>query len=81
MGKLFDRLQKQLKTEYRQDAKDCIEIYNKLIELDSGHVWDSKWRLLADVRFKGFSSDERRYLPSEVGYIFLKGIGHEEKGC
>ncbi|MGK2864674.1 MAG: hypothetical protein ACSLE0_22280 [Chitinophagaceae bacterium] len=39
MGKLMIRLQKQLKTEYKKDAEDCIEIYNKLKEINDGHVW------------------------------------------
>ena len=74
MGKLYDRLQKQLKTEYKQDAEDCLKIYNKLLEIDKGHVWESKWGPLVDTIFKGFPSDERRFKPTSVGYIFLKGM-------
>ena len=33
MGKLYDNLQRQLKTEYKQDAKNCIKIYNYLKEI------------------------------------------------
>lgn len=74
MGKLMDRLQLQLKTEYKQDAEDCIIIYNKLTELDNGSVWDSKWRFLVNTIYKGFPSDDRRFKPTDVGYIFLQGL-------
>lgn len=30
MGNVRDSLQKQLETEYRKEAEDCIKIYNKL---------------------------------------------------
>lgn len=74
MGKLYNRLQKQLKTEYKQDAEDCLKIYNRIKELDNGHVWESNWKPLVDTIFKGFPSDERRFKPTSMGYIFLKGI-------
>lgn len=78
MGKLYDRLQKQLKSEvYKKDAEDCLKIYEKLKELNNGSVWDSQWRLLVDTIFKGLPSDERRFKPTNLGYVFLKGI--EEK--
>lgn len=44
MGKLHDRLQKQLKSEFKKDAEDCLKIYEKLKELNNGSVWDSDWR-------------------------------------
>ena len=74
MGKLLERLEKQLKTEHREDAENCIKIYNKVKEISNGHVWDSEWRLLVKTVFKGFPSDERRFKPTKIGYIFLKGI-------
>ena len=75
MGKLYDRLQKQLKSEeFKKDAEDCLTIYEKLKELNNGSVWDSEWQLLVGVKFKGFPSDERIYKPSKIGYIFLRGI-------
>ena len=73
MGKLLDRLNKQLKTEYKQDAEDCLKIYNYLIKT-TGHVWESKWILLVSTTYKGFPSDERRFKPTEIGYVFLKGL-------
>lgn len=74
MGKLLERLEKQLKTEHKEDAEDCIKIYNKIKEISNGHVWESEWRPLVDTIFKGFPSDERRFKPTKIGYIFLKGI-------
>lgn len=73
MGKLFDRLQKQLNTEYKEDAEDCIKIYNKLKEM-TGSIWTSQWQPLVNTTFKGFPSDERRFKPTSIGYIFLKGL-------
>jgi hypothetical protein len=73
MGKLFDRLQKQLNTEFKQDAEDCLKIYNHLKET-TGHIWQSEWTPLVTTIFKGFPSDERRYKPTAIGLIFLKGL-------
>ncbi len=78
MGKLLDRLEKQLKTEYKQDAEDCLKIYNKLKQMDNGCIWESKWRPLVDTIFKGFPSDERRFRPTTIGELFLKGIENEQ---
>lgn len=74
MGKLYDRLQKQLKTENSKNAEDCLKIYDKIKEMNDGKVWESQWNPLVQVTFKGFPSDERKYKPSNIGYIFLKGI-------
>ena len=69
------RLEAQKKTDYWKDAVDCIEIYNKLKEMDKdGAVWSSKWQPLTDVTYQGFPSDKRRYKPNAIGYIFLQGI-------
>lgn len=76
MGKLLDRLNKQLKIpEHSKDAKDCIEIYNWIKSTDKeGIVWGSRWNPLVDINFKGFPSDERTYKPNITGYTLLKGI-------
>lgn len=76
MGKLMDRLQKQLKNpETKKDAEDCIKIYNWIKDTDKdGRVWNSRWEPLVDVKFKGFPSDERTYKPNITGYTLLKGI-------
>jgi hypothetical protein len=77
MGKLFDRLQKQLNTEYKEDAEDCLKIYTKLKEM-TDHVWTSQWQPLVTTIFKDFPSDERRSKPTSIGYIFLKGMNNED---
>lgn len=73
MGKLADRLQKQLNTEYKQDAEDCIKIYNKLKET-TDHVWESQWNPLVQTIFEGYPSDKKRFKPTSIGYVFLKGL-------
>jgi hypothetical protein len=73
MGKLLDRLQKQLNTEYKQDAEDCLKIYNHLKEITGG-VWESQWNPLVSTIFKAFPSDQRRFKPTATGLIFLKGL-------
>ena len=79
MGKLYDRLQKQLKSEeYKKDAEDCLKIYEKLKEMNDGKVWESSWNPLTKVTFVGtYPNSERIYKPRQEGYVFLKGI--EEK--
>jgi len=79
MGKLYDRLQKQLKSEeYKKDAEDCLKIYEKIKEMNNGKVWESSWNPLTTVKFVGtYPNSERIYKPSKEGYVFLKGI--EEK--
>lgn len=79
MGKLYDRLQKQLKSEeYKKDAEDCLKIYEKLKEMNNGKVWELSWNPLTTVKFVGtYPNSERIYKPSQEGYVFLKGI--EEK--
>lgn len=79
MGKLYDRLKKQLKSEeYKKDAEDCLKIYEKLKEMNNGSVWESSWNPLTTVKFVGtYPNSERIYKPSKEGYVFLKGI--EEK--
>ena len=75
MGKLLNRLNKQLKTEKKEDAKECIEIYNWIKSTDKdGCVWSSRWTPLVDVKFKGFPSDERYYNLNITGKTLLKGI-------
>jgi hypothetical protein len=74
MSKILNHLNKQLTTELKKDAEDCILIFNKLKEINNGSVWSSQWSLLIETKFQGFPSDNRTFKPSEIGYIFLKGI-------
>lgn len=79
MGKLYDRLQKQLKLkEHKKDAEDCLKICEKLKEMNDGHVWELSWNILTTFKFVGtYPNSEMIYKPSKEGYVFLKGI--EEK--
>ena len=74
MSKTLKYLEKQLKTEHKQDAEDCLLIYNKLKEIHNGHVWNNNWTQLVRTIFKGFPSDDRRFQPTAIGHIFLKGL-------
>ncbi len=74
MGKLMDRLQKQLTTDKKKEAEDCLKLYEYLKEKDNGHVWGSRWESLTTVTFKGFPSDERWYKPNDIGYLVLIGL-------
>lgn len=75
MGELLKCLKRQLKTSYKEDAKECIKIYNKLKDLNSGKVWSSQWDVLTNVNFEGvYPNRERIYKPSLIGKIFINGI-------
>lgn len=76
MGKVYDTLKIQLTIEkHKKDAEDCLKIYEKLYEISEGHVWDSEWRILVKTTFTGLQPVAKRiYKPSEIGYVFLRGI-------
>lgn len=82
MGKLYDSLQRQLKSEeYKKDAEDCIKIYEKLKEMNGGSVWSSEWQKLTTIGgwIGQRPNAEMAYKPSEIGYVFLKGIEEKPK--
>ena len=71
----MDRLTKQLATEYKQDAEDCIKIYNWIKDTDKdGRVWESRWSPLANVEFIGSYPYLRKYTLTITGRTLLKGI-------
>lgn len=76
-------LQKQLKSEdakIKKDAEDCIKIYEKLKEMNNGSVWDTQWREMTKVSFVGnYPNTDKIYKPSEMGFVFLKGIEEKPK--
>lgn len=76
MGKLYNSLQKQLNTEYKQEAEDCLKIYNKLLEINSDSVWRSQWDVLTTVfdYIGPHPNSFAAYRPSAIGYAFLKGL-------
>lgn len=78
----MDKLQKQLQIEkYKKDAEDCIKIYEKLKELNNGSVWSSQWQSLTTI--SGWIGERPisvgAYKPSEIGYVFLKGIKEKKE--
>lgn len=76
MGKLMDRLQKQLQIpEHKKDAEDCIEIFNWIKDTDPhGHVWQSRWDSLVNTTFQGFPNGKRTFKPNITGYAVLKSL-------
>lgn len=75
MGKLLISLEKQLKTEHKEDAEDCLKIYNYLKETNNGRVWESQWNNLVSTNWKGiYPNSIRISKPSSVGRMFLKGL-------
>ena len=75
MGKLLNSLTRQLKTENKQDAENCILIYNKLKELNNGSVWESSWNALVSTSFIGsYPNSHRVSKPNGAGIIFIKGL-------
>lgn len=73
MGKLLTRLEKQLKTENKQDAENCLKIYNYLVKTTL-HVWEGEWNVLVNTKFGTISNENRTYKPTKIGEIFLKGL-------
>lgn len=72
MGKLLDRLNKQLTTEFKEDAEDCLKIYNTLKEI-TGHVWASQWNPLVNITISGcYPNNIHTYKPSFIGKTFIK---------
>ncbi|MEG1495610.1 MAG: hypothetical protein RR406_04880 [Bacilli bacterium] len=77
MGKLYDRLQKQLEfKEYKKAAEDCLNIYEKLKEISASQVWGSEWDILKNVsgEIGERPNTTIAYKPSQIGYIFLKDV-------
>lgn len=74
MGRLLDNLNKQLNSEYKKEAEDCLLIYNTIKET-TGHVWESDWNTLIKSWSIGiYPNSIRFYKPSELGEILLRGI-------
>ena len=76
-GKLLTRLEKQLETEFKKDAEECIKLYNYLKE-STGYVWDSEWRPLVHTTI-GVPPDGRKYKPSEIGKLVLEALEHRDR--
>lgn len=80
MGKLLIALEKQLKTENKQAAEDCLLIYNALQESNGGHVWGSQWNQLVVTTWDGYYPNSKRIsTPSSIGRMYLVGIKEAKK--
>ena len=74
MGKLLDSLNRQLKSDYKEDAENCIKIYNYLKE-KTDHIWESDWNPLVNTSFIGdYPNSKRISKPSNIGIVFLNGL-------
>lgn len=80
MSKIEEALQKQLQNkEYAQDAIDCMRIYKKLLEMNDGQLWRNVWNVLVNVRVKRERELVMIYHPTDVGKVFLRGVGDNKK--
>ena len=76
MEQFMNILQEQLENpKYKQDAEDCIEVYNWLSATDNGCVMQRKWYPLIDIVFKGvYPNKEKICKLNLTGSTLLKGI-------
>lgn len=80
MSELKDRLLKQLETDYSEDARGCLKIYEAIKELNEGSIPSDQWMVLCRVQHLGTHIDPMRvYSPSKIGYVFLKGLEEDNK--
>ena len=80
MGKIATQLEVQMSKEGLQEyARQCKAIYDKLKEMDDGHVWSSKWGALVKISSRRNEADkvEFYYRPTDIGEIFLKGLNKQ----
>lgn len=80
MSELKDRLLKQLETDYSEDARDCLKIYEAVKKLNGGSIPSDQWMVLSRVQHLGTHIDSMRvYSPSKIGYVFLKGLERNDE--
>ena len=78
---LREQLNKELKSRnptIRTEAEKCVTIFNALLDLYEGHVWDREWSALTTVtRHEG----EWYHKPSKLGELLLLGIRARSNEC
>ena len=80
MSEFKDRLLKQLETDYSENARDCLKIYEAIEKLNGGSVPSDQWMVLSRVQHLGTHIDPMRvYSPSKIGYVFLKGLERNDE--
>ena len=73
MGKLLVSLNKQLKTENKEDAEACLKIYSNLKDT-TGSVWESQWNVLVNTTYEGkYPNSKRISKPNAIGRMVLSG--------
>ena len=80
MAKLLDEIKKKMSNDkFKDDASKVLKIYNGLKNLDDGHIWSSKWRVLVSTTWRKIGDKcEKVYSPTTVGEIFIKGLSYEK---
>ena len=77
MGKLMNRLQKQLENNNtKSDALDCIKVYDWIKDTDGeGRVMESRWNPMVTVKHEGkYPNYLRTYKLTIMGQTLLKGM-------
>lgn len=73
MGKLLDELKSQLDSEKSDEAKECLSLYDILLE-ETGSVWTSHWNVLTKCVFIGkYPNTKRIYKLNKLGKLIVKG--------
>lgn len=73
MSKLIDDLNHQLNTDRANDAKECLTLYDILLE-EVGKVWASQWDALTNCKFIGsYPKAKRVYELNKLGKLVIKG--------
>jgi len=76
----MDGLEKQLKTENKKDAEECIEFYKHLKSTDKdGRVWSSRWEPFTELIFNGYGSRNKIYRLNNTGKTFMAGVRAQAK--
>ena len=81
MAKIANELKQQMNMEgLKEQAQQCQAIYDKLMEMDGGHLWQRKWDQLVKVCSRRDEKGEVEFYhaPTEIGEIFLKGLAADK---
>ena len=81
MAKIANELKQQMNMEgVKEQAQQCQAIYDKLMEMDGGHLWQRKWDQLVKVCSRRDEKGEVEFYhaPTEIGEIFLKGLAADK---
>ena len=75
MSKILKSLDYQLKTEFKDDVKEIIVIYDYLFEKHNGYIWGSNWNPLVNTDFIGdYPNSHKIYSLTDIGEIVYKNL-------